>query len=149
MSEKKVVATWIEPGNPFDKAKVIRKTVFCDEQGYTEPQEFDNLDAISYHLTIAFDDEEPVAAARIFPNKDGITYHIDRVSVLKPYRGKGVGRILLQNLEDQIRKLGRKRATLAAELTAVGFYEKLGYKIYGEQYYEYHLPVIDMEKMLE
>jgi GNAT superfamily N-acetyltransferase len=48
-------------------------------------------------------------------------------------QGRGIGRKLLQFMESRGRLKGLKTLRLSASLTAVGFYEKFGYKPFGEE----------------
>ena len=47
-------------------------------------------------------------------------------------QGRGIGQQLLQHVEGVARELGLDRLTLDSSLTAVGFYERLGYRRIGE-----------------
>lgn len=47
----------------------VRANVFVIEQGFKV--EFDDLDKISWHLTV-YDREEPIGAARIYKGEDGV-----------------------------------------------------------------------------
>ena len=67
---------------------------------------------------------------------------------MKDYRGKGLGSEIVAAAENEIKKIGGKYATLGAQLRAKGFYEKIGYTAYGEEYYEEYCPHINMKKLL-
>ena len=71
----------------------VRRTVFVKEQGILPKDEFDDTDPVCTHFA-AFDDAgRPVGCARLLP--DG---HIGRVAVLKPQRGRGTGRLILETV---------------------------------------------------
>ena len=53
---------------------------------------------------------------------------IRQMAVKAEYRGKGYGRIMLQSLEDQLAQMGITHLFMHARLSAVGFYQKLGYE---------------------
>lgn len=125
-------------------ARQIRQEVFVCEQGYT--MEFDETDKRSVHVC-ASDGNIPVATARAFVT-EGQTYAIGRVAVAKPYRKKGVGRFLLQKLEAHLLAMGAKKLTLRAQISAMGFYEKLGYHSVGEETFDEARPHMRMEKLL-
>jgi ribosomal protein S18 acetylase RimI-like enzyme len=58
-------------------------------------------------------------------------YYIELVAVAKKFRGKGIGKDLL-NYSLRKAKLGFKKASIAVQLgniTAIRLYEKLGFKI--------------------
>lgn len=125
-------------------AKAIRQTVFVEEQGFCD--EFDETDSIAHHLVV-YSENAPVATGRVFPGAEG-EYIIGRIAVIRPYRGEGFGRIVVENLENQARVLGAKSVTLAAQTQARGFYEALGYQADGEVFLEEHCPHISMKKSL-
>jgi predicted GNAT family N-acyltransferase len=54
----------------------------------------------------------------------------------------------MQFAENIARDRGFKKITMHARKTAIGFYEKLGYKPIGEQFEEVTIPHFIMEKML-
>lgn len=59
--------------------------------------------------------------------------NIDLLWVKEELRGKGYGRQLMQVVEAKARELGAKNAYLDTfSFQAPGFYEKLGYKVFGE-----------------
>lgn len=57
---------------------------------------------------------------------DGV-WTIGRVAVLKPYRGKGLGALVVQKLEQVAAQHGAKAFILSAQVRAQGFYEAIGY----------------------
>lgn len=71
-----------------------------------------------------------------------------QMAVLSGLQGKGVGRVLMQFAENIARDRGFKTMTMHARKTAVGFYEKLGYKITGDEFEEVTIPHYVMQKPL-
>jgi GNAT superfamily N-acetyltransferase len=61
---------------------------------------------------------------------------------------RGVGRLLVERLEEEARARGIARIELHARITARGFYAKLGYVEDGEPFTEVTLPHIAMSKAL-
>nr|MBQ4320231.1 GNAT family N-acetyltransferase [Clostridia bacterium] len=49
------------------------------------------------------------------------------IFVLPDYQGKGIGRQIIETLENDEIFLRAKRIEIPASITAVGFYRKLGY----------------------
>jgi ribosomal protein S18 acetylase RimI-like enzyme len=64
------------------------------------------------------------------------------------YHGEGIGRKLMDHVERVTKKRGIDSLTLASSLTAVGFYEKLGYKNLNEVLNKSLGRQIKMEKKL-
>lgn len=65
---------------------------------------------------------------------------IGRMAVLKDWRGRGVGRALLQTLLDLAVRQGLPRVTLSAQTHALGFYERAGFHVVGEPFMDAGIP---------
>ena len=107
----------------------LRFAVFVDEQNVPEEIERDALDDVAIHL-LAMDGDRPVGTARIVA-ADGVA-KIGRVCVLAGDRGRGIGVRLIEAAHDAARARGLARAKLGAQVTALQFYERLGYAAYGD-----------------
>lgn len=108
----------------------IRHRVFTLEQGVDGRIDFDGRDADAVQVLV-FDGNEPVATGRLLD--DG---HIGRIAVLAAHRGRGFGASVVTALIDQARQRDFTRVYLGAQVTAVPFYEKLGFVRDGEDYVE-------------
>lgn len=71
-----------------------------------------------------------------------------QVAVVTTMQSKGLGRELVLYSEKIARDLGYKEIVLHARKNVVGFYEKLGYNTYGDEYIEVTIPHISMKKHL-
>jgi predicted GNAT family N-acyltransferase len=120
-------------------ALAIRRRVFIEEQGVPEDLEIDEYDTLPsdgevdgpcQHV-LAFQDGQPVATGRLVLHPDG-RLHIGRVAVLPEHQGRGLGREVMDRLHVMARQRHVQRVTLAAQLHAIGFYEKLGYVAHGD-----------------
>ncbi|OTA20994.1 GNAT family acetyltransferase [Xenorhabdus beddingii] len=112
----------------------IRKQIFADEQGFEAEIDIDEYDDIALHVVI-FDDEKPVGVLRAIPQDDN-RLKVGRVAVLKDYRGRGVGRKIMEFIEDYGRKNKVSAIELSSQCHARPFYESLGYQARGEIYLE-------------
>lgn len=119
----------------------VRRQVFVQEQGFSEELEFDNIDAVAHHVVV-YDDEIPVGTARLFG--EGSCLHVGRVCVIKAYRGKGIGDIIMEAMRVKAIELGATSLELSSQVTAMGFYRKHGYVADGEEYMDEHCPHIMM-----
>lgn len=128
-----------------DEAVKIREEVFVKEQGFEN--EFDEVDDYAGHIVLFLHDA-PTATCRFFKGQSPEEYIVGRIAVLKPYRGRKLGSLLLEKAEEEIKKAGGERAELHAQVQAVPFYEKQGYSVYGEIGYEEYCPHIWMVKKL-
>ena len=126
----------------FGDARAVRTDVFVVEQGFQN--EFDEIDARAYHAVL-YGGERPIATGRTFQDQHG-NWHIGRVAVRKEYRGAGIGVLVMRALEEKLRELHAPGAELSAQIQAVGFYKKLGYRPFGAEYWDEHVPHIAMQK---
>ena len=124
-------------GWPQDRPALrrIRETVFVEEQQVPVPLEWDGLDPDCLHVLAESPAGEPIGTGRLLP--DG---HIGRMAVLKPWRRRGVGRALLQRLMDEGQHRGFSTFVLAAQLRAVPFYEKFGFRAEGDIFEDAGIP---------
>jgi GNAT superfamily N-acetyltransferase len=76
------------------------------------------------------------------------TVRLRQMAVKTGLQGKGIGRVLMQFAENLARDRGHNSLVMHARKTAVGFYEKLGYKTKGKEFEEVTLPHFVMEKEL-
>lgn len=128
-------------------AKMIRQSVFVDEQGFKN--EFDEIDNKAFHIII-YIQNKPAATCRYFHddlNKE--IYHIGRVAVLKEFRGMALGRKIMEAAESEIRNSGGKEIVLSAQTRVKDFYAKLGYVQTGTEYYDEFCPHVNMHKNIE
>ncbi|MGN0639104.1 MAG: GNAT family N-acetyltransferase [Huintestinicola sp.] len=127
------------------EAAMIRKAVFIDEQGFEN--EFDDIDGYAFHAVLFTEDNIPAACGRLY-SSDGQSFIIGRIAVLKPFRRSGLGEKIVTALENKARELGGTETELSAQVRAMGFYEKLGYSPFGEEYLDEYCPHIAMKKLL-
>lgn len=120
----------------------IRKKVFVDEQGISPEEEFDLLDQDAVHVLI-FSGNKPVATGRLLLD-DG-KYKAGRIAVLKEERGKMYGDFVVRILADHAFQAGAEHINVGAQISARGFYEKIGFVCCGEEYEEAGIPHIPME----
>ena len=130
--------------NLSEYSREIREEVFVKEQNFKE--EFDTIDNIATHMVL-FLDNVAIGTGRFY--KENEDYHIGRIAVLKEYRAKGYGKIILQELENKIKEVGGEKVVLSSQKQAMNFYKKLGYIETGDFYFDEHCPHIKMVKYLD
>jgi predicted GNAT family N-acyltransferase len=128
-----------------DEAAEIRRNVFVEEQGFHN--EFDEIDKHAKHIVL-YHNNFPVATCRFFEDETAGNHCIGRIAVIKQYRGKNLGSLLLKCAETEIEKNGGKCAFLHAQTGAIKFYEKNGYVKYGEMDFDESCPHFWMRKIL-
>ncbi len=120
----------------------LRHQVFVGEQDVPFEEEIDDLDKIATHL-LATIDGTPAGTARVVYHHD--VAKIGRVCVLKSARGTGLGAKLIKAAVQIAKEQpGITKAKLGAQLQALGFYEKLGFSVYGPVYLDARIEHRDM-----
>ncbi|HEV3251933.1 MAG TPA: GNAT family N-acetyltransferase [Puia sp.] len=95
----------------------------------------------------AFEDEK-ILGCCLLTKVDDQTVRLRQMAVPNNLQGKGIGRALMIFAENIARDRGYKILIMHARKTAVGFYEKLGYRKVGNEFQEVTLPHFVMEKVL-
>jgi len=95
----------------------------------------------------AFEDERLLGCC-LLTRVDATTVRLRQMAVPNNMQGKGIGRALMIFAENIARDLGYKKLCMHARKTAVGFYQKLGYSISGDEFVEVTIPHYTMEKVL-
>ena len=124
----------------------VRREVFIEEQDVPEELEIDGLDDEATHFLARWNGEA-VGTARLRDYGDGVA-KVERVAVREPHRGEGWGRRIMAAVEEHAREVEYERIRLAAQVPVVGFYERLGYEVVGEEFMDAGIPHRSMEKPL-
>jgi predicted GNAT family N-acyltransferase len=120
----------------------IRHTVFVGEQGVDPALEQDGLDAAARHFGVTVDGKL-IATCRV--RLMGSAAKVERVAVLKEYRSRGVGGVLMKYILQELGRTGDIQLfKLSSQAQAVPFYERLGFKKRGNEYMEAGMPHYDM-----
>ena len=93
--------------------------------GFT-PEE---LEAEKENMLIAAFEEEDMLGCCMLVEENPETVRLRQMAVLNDLQGKGIGRALMNFAENIARDRGYKIIIMHARKNAIGFYEKMGYKI--------------------
>jgi putative acetyltransferase len=101
---------------------------------------YDRLNTIkeNSHVVLCVDKKQPIACGCIRILDDESTVELKRMFTLKEERGKGIGRILVEELEKLAFELNRTRMILETGIkqeAAICMYKKIGFAVienYGE-----------------
>lgn len=111
----------------------IRNQVFTLGQGVPQNIEQDEYDAISHHVLV-YEDNNAVGTGRlIFKDKQWL---IGRIAVLKDYRGKQYGDLIVRKLVDFGFRSHIDRIEVHSQLQVLDFYKKIGFIEYGDVFLE-------------
>ncbi|MFQ5539551.1 MAG: GNAT family N-acetyltransferase [Candidatus Binatia bacterium] len=119
------------------RALSIRLRVFVQEQGVPRGIELDADDQRATHF-LAYFVGRAVGTARVVFSENQAK--IGRMAVLKSFRNKGVGRELLERTVKLAWKKGADSIILHAQVPAVRFYEKRGFRCVGRAFMEAGIP---------
>ncbi|OEH92350.1 GNAT family N-acetyltransferase [Bacillus solimangrovi] len=132
----------------LQKALQIREEVFVNEQGVPledEYDKFDDLNAPAEHV-IVYHNSSPVGTGRI-RYVEGVG-KLERICILKPYRSMGIGKVIINALEEIAKEKEIPRVKLHGQTQAEGFYHKLGFETSSEEFMEDGIPHVLMVKEL-
>lgn len=118
-----------------DDLLTVRFAVFVDEQHVPIELELDEHDPNAIHILVRDSEKEPIATGRML--SDG---HIGRMAVLKDYRDQGIGTEILKNFIGIAKTQNLENVFLDAQCNALGFYERLGFKAYGDIFDDAGIP---------
>lgn len=108
----------------------LRWRVLREPLGYPRGAEKDDLDHAAFHVTVRDRDDRLLGIGRLHFN-DAEEAQIRFMATEPKRRRRGVGRTVIARLEEIAAKHGVKRIVLNARLDAVGFYERVGYRVVG------------------
>ena len=120
------------------RCHAVRREVFVEEQGVTEREEIDGRDGEATHF-LALRDGAAVGTARLRVTEEGVA-KAERVAVCAAERRRGTGAALMRALHDEARAAGHVEVVLGAQVSAVPFYRRLGYEVFGEPFEDARIP---------
>jgi predicted GNAT family N-acyltransferase len=128
----------------FASIRRVRETVFIDEQRVPRELEFDERDPRCSHVLV-FDGDLAVGTGRLDLDYGG---KVGRVAVVATHRCRGVGTAVMERLHAIARERNHARLWCHAQLTAVPFYERLGYVSSGPVFEEAGIDHVRMDYVL-
>ena len=108
----------------------------------------DELDMEKEDILIGAFDEDEMLACCMLTKADQNCLRLRQMAVQNNQQGKGIGASMMNFAEILSRDKGYKKLIMHARETAVGFYEKLGYKVVGDKFTEVTITHLVMEKKL-
>ncbi|MBE4909448.1 GNAT family N-acetyltransferase [Bacillus luteolus] len=123
----------------------VRRIVFIDEQQVPEEEEIDQYEKDATHVVL-YEDNQPIGAGR-FRSLDGIG-KIERICVLKEFRNKGAGKVIMDKMEEIAKGKGISKLKLNAQTHAEKFYLNLGYTTTSDIFMDAGIPHVTMIKEL-
>ena len=125
----------------------VRSEVFVTGQKclYVDP---DGRDFGSVQV-FASKGEQIIGCLRIYGKEAGVV-QIGRVAVIESLRGTGIGRMMMRQAISHVTEHSTdEKIYLEAQTYAIGFYEKLGFKVISDEFLDEGIPHKGMELLIE
>jgi predicted GNAT family N-acyltransferase len=100
------------------------------------------------HILIAAFDEDEILGCCMLCKVNDNTLKLRQMAVSNTVQGKGIGASIMNFAENLALDKGFSTISMHARDSAIGFYEKLGYKVEGEGFIEVNIPHHVMVKKL-
>ncbi len=141
---------WYEPRlakeQDMEAIRELRIEVFCNEQGFTPEEEYDEYDKTA-DFVVCYDGKKIVGTGRLILTNEG-KYKLGRIAVRKDYRKRRAGFGIVAELVRVAKAKGADAVYVGSQEHAIGFYEKAGFVVCSELYMEGHVPHKMMRKEL-
>lgn len=95
----------------------------------------------------AFSGDKLIGTVFLTEHEEGVA-RVRNVAIYDDYQGQGLGKYLMDFIEDVAREKGYKKSFLMGRTRVEDFYKRLGYKTIGEPYDHKSVPHVDMIKNL-
>ena len=109
---------------------------------------FEELEKEKDDLLIAAFDDDDMLGCCLLSKINNDTMRLRQMAVQNNLQGKGIGASIMSFVENLARDKGYKCLMMHARNTAIGFYERFGYKVRGHEFIEVGVPHHVMEKIL-
>jgi len=138
---KELEIRMIKNKKELDEVFKIREVVFIKGQNCPRELEIDGLDDEAKHVIVKFRGKT-IGCARIrFPEDRA---KLERIALLKEYRGKGCGREIMNYLIKYCKRKKVEEIFLHSQLYVKDFYKKFGFKPRGKTFLEAGIEHIEM-----
>lgn len=128
-----LVVREIDPGIPENAETVARLRYDALYREWGLPRSLsEDTDGRSYRHIAVFDGHRMVGYARL--HLETAEPQISQVAVARDRRGEGIGALLVETLVEMARQEGRAEVFLDARVHVIGFYERLGFEVVGEEF---------------
>ena len=128
----------------YQKMVELRNNILRQPLGLSFTKE--ELDREHEDILIGAFDEDVMLGCCVLSKIDNKTLRLRQMAVNNNLQGKGIGESIISFTEIIARDKGYKKIIMHARNTAIGFYEKFGYKIKGDEFMEVNIPHHIMEK---
>lgn len=131
----------------YEELTALRQSILRAPLGLAFKPEELATEKDDLHLA-ALDSEGHVVGSVLMKRLNGRSVRLQRMAVAENCQKLGVGRMLIERFEECARAEDRTHVTMNARSSAVGFYEKNGYRTAGKEFIMNTVPHIVMKKTL-
>jgi len=133
-----------ENDRELNDAFAVRRQAFVEEQGVSEDIVFDGCEDRAMHMVVK-DGESVIGTARVRFLDDGQA-KLERMAVLKPFRGVGIGKRIMSFLIEELKGKEVERVVLHAQYGVIEFYKACGFNPLDLPFEEAGIKHLKMEK---
>ena len=112
----------------FKAYYALRYKVLREPGGHPKGTEKDDYEPISDHFMAVNEAGEIVGAVKLYEKAPGVG-HLSHLVVSPDYQHKGIGRLLMEHVEQRAKEKGYKTLGAMSRITATAYFEKFGFKI--------------------
>ncbi len=146
-AEKNIVGRPLEFGSEdYHQSVALRDKILRKPLGLHYSKEFLQAEKDQYHLGLFLAGK--MIGILLFKHEGEQLLKMRQVAIDEDFQGQGYGKKLVAYAEDFAREKGYRRISLHARLTAVPFYNRMGYKIASAEFLEIGIPHYKMEKRI-
>ena len=124
----------------------LRNEILRKPLGLTFEQK--ELEREKNDILIAAFEEDKILGCCLLTKVDNHCVRLRQMAVQNNLQGKGIGATMMNYAENVARDAGYNKVIMHARKTVVPFFEKLGYKVTGNEFEEITIPHYIMEKKL-
>ena len=130
----------------YSQVVALRQLILRDpvNRPYTE----DDLEKDKHIVYFAYIDNNEILGVVGLEKLSSEKDQVRQMAVHDKIQGKGVGRKLVEFLEDYARMLKLQEIDVESRYTVRGFYSRLGFNEYGTLFSKIDIPHINMKKLL-
>ena len=132
--------------NEYKQMVALRYSILREPLGLNFSAE--ELENEKDNILIAAYEEDDLLGCCMLKKINPQTLQLRQMAVKNNLQGKGIGASIMSFAETISRDRGYRSIIMHARDTAIGFYEKFGYKVKGEPFIEINLPHHVMEKKI-
>lgn len=133
----------------FKAYYAVRYRVLSEPWGDPKGAEKDDYEPISEHFMAVNEKEEVVGVVKLYERDDRVGY-VSHLAVAPEYQHQGIGRLLLEAVEQRARERGFHTLGTLARATGTAYFEKNGFHVAGMPAPHFGTtPLVWMEKALD